>query len=437
MSKVAAFFLGLACVLRGEVRPMTLRQAVEIAVRQNPDIALARLDEENARQSVRVAKDPFTPRLTVGSGLAYSNGFPMSIEGSAPSIVQANATQYLFNRPQSFAVAQAREAVRGAGFGVAGKRDEVAYRTAELYLDAERAVRVEELARKDAESLQKVLETVQAQVHEGRALLLAEKQAAFQVARARQVAEELDAERATAETALAMALGLSADDRVHPVAEQRPAPALPQSEEQAIQSALESNKDLRKLQSQIAATGLEARGHNASRLPRVDLVAQYGLFSKFNNYQQYFNRFQRNNGQIGLSFQLPLLMGPGVSAQMAQTQTDISHLRIELNNTRNRVSSDLQKSFRDLKKAETAAEVSRLDLEVAREQLSVILAQTQEGRASLRQVEEARVVENDKWVAFYDAQYAMEKARWNVLRLTGDLVASIEALPGPVAPQAP
>ncbi|HMC59099.1 MAG TPA: TolC family protein, partial [Candidatus Solibacter sp.] len=102
---------------------MTLRQAVEIAVRQNPDIALARLDEENARQSVRVAKDPFTPRLTVGSGLAYSNGFPMSIEGSAPSIVQANATQYLFNRPQSFAVAQAREAVRGAGFGVAGKRD--------------------------------------------------------------------------------------------------------------------------------------------------------------------------------------------------------------------------------------------------------------------------------------------------------------------------
>jgi outer membrane protein TolC len=244
----------------------------------------------------------------------------------------------------------------------------------------------------------------------------------------------LDAERATTETALAIALGLSADDRVHPVAEQRPAPALPQSEEQAIQSALESNKDLRKLQSQIAAKGLEARGHNAARLPRMDLVAQYGLFAKFNNYQQYFNRFQRNNGQIGVSFQLPLLMGPGVAAQMAQTQTDISHLKIELTNTRNRVSSDLQKSFRDLKKAETAAEVSRLDLEVAREQLSVILAQTQEGRASLRQVEEARIVENDKWVAFYDAQYAMEKGRWNVLRLTGDLVASIEALPESLAP---
>ena len=87
---------------------MTLREAVGRAVARNPDITLARLDQENARHGVQVARDPFTPRLTVGSGLAYSNGFPMSIEGSAPSIVQAHATQFLFNRQQSYAVAQAK-----------------------------------------------------------------------------------------------------------------------------------------------------------------------------------------------------------------------------------------------------------------------------------------------------------------------------------------
>ena len=47
----------------------------------------------------------------------------------------------------------------------------------------------------------------------------------------------------------------------------------------------------------------------------------------------------------------------------------------------------------------------------------------------MREVEQARVVENQKWIAFYDAQYAAEKAQWNVLRLTGGLVASVEALP--------
>ena len=152
---------------------MTLREAVRRAVAQNPDVTLARLDEENARHGVQVAKDPFSPRIVVGSGLAYSNGFPMSIEGSAPSIVQARASAYIFNRQQSYTIAQAKEDARGAGMGVASKREEVAFRTASLYLDAERASRAGELARKDAESLQKVLDTVRAQVAEGRALPLA------------------------------------------------------------------------------------------------------------------------------------------------------------------------------------------------------------------------------------------------------------------------
>jgi len=71
--------------------------------------------------------------------------------------------------------------------------------------------------------------------------------------------------------------------------------------------------------------------------------------------------------------------------------------------------------------------VARLDLDVAREQLSVYLAQMQEGRATLRQVEESRVAESDKWIVFYDAQYGLERARWTVLRLTGDLLAAVEA----------
>jgi outer membrane protein TolC len=412
--------------VHAEIHPMTLREAVVRAVAQNPDITLARLEEENARHGVQVAKDPFTPRVTVGSGLAYSNGFPMSIEGSAPSIVQARATQFLFNRQQSYAVAQAKEQVRGAGFEVANKRDEVAYRTATFYLDAERAARVLALARKDAESLQTVLSAIQAQVKEGRALPLAEKQAALQLARARQLADSLDSDRANAETQLAIAVGFSADDRVHPVVEQRSAAALPVSEEHAVQSAMDSNKELRKLQSQIAAKGLEMRGEKAARLPRVDLVAQYGLFAKFNNYEDYFRSFQRNNGQIGMSFQVPVFSGPGIRAQMSQTETDITHLRVQLSSARNQISADLQQAFRDVKKAEMSAEVARLDLEVAREQLSVNLAQ---GRLSLRQVEEARVAENGKWIAFYDAQYAMEKARWSVLRLTGELVPTIEGMP--------
>ena len=427
MRTLAALAL-LTPILSAEIRPMTLKQAVDSAMKQSPDIALARLDEEKARLGVRIARDPFTPKLSVGSGLGYTVGMPMAF-GGGPSVFNVNASQSVLNRPQSFAVAQSRENARGAGIAVTGKREDVAWRVAELFLDAERAARVGALARKDAESQERVLAAVQVQVREGRALPLAEKTAAYQVAYARQVALNLETEQAAAESSLAIALGLAAEDRVRPVESERAAPTIPMSEEQALRAAVESNQELRRIESQIAAKQLETRGQKASRWPRADIVGQYGVFAKFNNYEDYFNQFQRNNAQIGVSLQLPVLIGSAAGAQAAQTLVDTNRLKLELANTRARIAGDVQQSFRESRRAAGAAELARLDLEVAREQLSVNLAQMQEGRITLREVEQARVAENQKWIAFYDARYVAEKARWNVLRLTGQLVGSIEALP--------
>jgi hypothetical protein len=58
--------------------------------------------------------------------------------------------------------------------------------------------------------------------------------------------------------------------------------------------------------------------------------------------------------------------------------------------------------------------------------LSVLLAQFEEGRVQLRQVEEARAAEAEKWIAFYDAQHALERARIELLKHTGTLSAGIK-----------
>jgi outer membrane protein TolC len=429
MLKTALTALAFACFLQAETHSLTLRQTVELAIKQNPDIALARLDEAKVRQGIRAAHGPFTPHVTVGSGLAYSNGIPVSIGGSAPSVAQAVATQDIFNRQQSLMVAQAKEDARSSGFATANKRDEAAYRVAALYLDAERAGRLSELARKDIESRQRVLAAIQAQVQEGRALPLAQKQAELAIAQARQATLELEDQRDAAETSLAVALGYPAEDRVQPAQEERAAPQLPASPEAAIETALESNKELRQLQSQSASKQLEIRGDKAARWPRVDLVAQYTMLAKFNNYTEFYNKFQRNNEQIGMSFQVPIFAGAAIGAQVAQAEIDVDHLKIEMANARNRIAADLQQSFRDATRSQSAAEVARLDLDVAREQVSVDLAQMQEGRLPMRELEEARVTENAKWIALYDAQYTLEKARWNVLRLTGQLTEGVEQLP--------
>ena len=87
------------------------------------------------------------------------------------------------------------------------------------------------------------------------------------------------------------------------------------------------------------------------------------------------------------------------------------------------LTADLDRTYREAQRAQSAASVARLDLDLAREQLSVDLALMQEGRLGLREVEQARTLENSKWIAFYDAQYSVERARLSVLKITGGLLA--------------
>ena len=416
--------------LDAEVYTMTLRQAVQRAMAQSPDIAIARLEALKAQEAVRAQKDPFSPHITIGSGLAYTNGFPLSIEGAAPSIVQARASQFLFNRQQSYTVAKTKEEAHAAQISAAAQGDEVAFRVASLYADAERAARAAGMTRQEVASLEKVLATIESRVAEGRELPIAQKRAQLNLARERQLADGLDADRETAETSLSIVLGYTADDRVRPATEERTVPPVPASEENAVESALRSNKELRRLESEIAAKGLEERAAKAGRLPRADLVAQYGLFATFNHYQDYFLKYQPNNGEIGVSFQIPILPGLGVGAAAAEAAADASKLRIQHADTRNRIIADTRQSYRDVRKAEESRDVARLDLDVAREQVSVDLAQLEEGRILLSQMEEARIAESSKWLAFYDAQYALERARWSLARQTGDLLAELQSAAG-------
>lgn len=423
--RLFAILFTVAAALRAEVHHLTLRQALQLALKQNPDILLARLDEHKSAEGIRVARDPFTPRITVGSGLAYSNGFPMAIEGSAPSVVQAYAKQYIFNRQQSYLVAQAKQEAHSAGIATEEKRDEVAYRATALFLDAERAARLSDLARKQADSLDKVAQIMKSQVDEGRALPIDGKRAALNLARARHTVATVEADQEIAETSLASVLGFSAQDLARPIPEDRQPPALPMSEEDTIADALRFSKELRRLESHILAKGLEIRADRAARLPRIDLVAQYGLFAKYNHYEDYFRAFQRHNGQLGVSFQLPVLPGPGINALTEQRNAEVAQLRLQMANTRNNIIINARQTYREISRAEAAREVARLDLEVAREQVNINLALMQEGRLGLGQVEESRAAEETKWMAFYDAGYALEKTRWNLARQTGDLLAAL------------
>jgi outer membrane protein len=407
-----------------EVHPLTLRQAVDIALKENPDLMLARLDEQKVQAAIRVAKDPFLPKVYAGSGLAKVWGYPSSIEGAAPSIIQTRTEMSLFNRPKTYELARVRETAHGAELDTQSKSDQVAYQTATLYLEAEQMARSAQSLQLEVESLQRVGAAVSLQVEEGRKLPIENKRVAVDLARASQRFEALSGDLDYAEASLAVVLGYSATDRVQPREDQRPAFEVPATQEVATELALQNSRDIRKLESALEAKGFEVKGAQAARLPVINLVAQYALFAK-TDYQQFFAHFQRNNAELGVSIQIPLMTGSASKGLAAQAQTDILELRTQLGQTRNRIQLDTEKSYGELKKATSAQEVARLDLDYTREQVSLLLAQLGEGRATQQQVDDERLAEQEKWIAFYDTQHLVENARLDLLRQTGTLQAAL------------
>ena len=423
--RFAALLAACCCALFAEVHKYTLKESVDRAVRQSPDILMARFDEAKAVENVLQVKDPFTPKLVVGSGLAYTSGFPMSIEGSAPSIVQARAIQTLYDRPLSFQVAAARENARGATIDTASRRDEVVHRVAAMHLAAERSARSSDLLRQEIASFTKIADAVRARVQEGRELAIEVRAADLKVAQARQRLRVLESELEHNETALAVALGFGPDDRVQPVIEERRDLDMPESEAAAANEALANSKQIRRLESAMQSKQLEAKGGRSGRYPKIDLVAQYALMAQFNNYEDFFRKFQRHNGQLGMSFQLPLFAGAEGRSQAAQAELDISRIRVQINATRDQIALDARKSWQDLQTAQSARELSKMDLDLTRDRLNIALAQYEEGRVPLRQIEELRSAESEKWLAFFDAQNTVERAEIEVLRQTGTIMAAL------------
>lgn len=407
-----------------EDHSLTLRQAVDIALKQNLDVAMARLEEAKAQAAVRVARDPFTPKVYAGSGAAKVWGYPSSIEGAAPSIVQARTDMALFNRPKSYELARVRENARGAALSTQSKSDEVVYQTAALFLDAQQMARSAASLKLEAESLERVNETVRLRVQEGREIPLEAKRVAVDLARAQQRQAALAGDLDYAQASLAVVLGFPAGDRVRPAEDEQKALEVPDSEAAAREVALQNNREIRRLESQLQAKGFELKEYRSARWPSIDLVAQYSLFAK-SNYQAFFNTFQRNNAEVGAAITVPLLVGSASKGLLTQVETDIMELRTQMNQTRNRIELDTQRSYQEMQKASSARDVARLDLDYAREQVSVLLAQVEEGRATQQRVDDARLVEQEKWIAYYDAQHALEKARLDVLRQTGTLAAAL------------
>jgi outer membrane protein TolC len=109
------------------------------------------------------------------------------------------------------------------------------------------------------------------------------------------------------------------------------------------------------------------------------------------------------------------------SASVALARSELTAAEMDLRAKRQSLELDVERQYQHLRELDAARDVARLELKLAQESLQIVQASFEEGRSNLRDVEKARLDENDKWVAFLDSDYDHQKAQLDLLNTTGDL----------------
>ena len=400
--------------------PIPFRNAVELALEHSGVMGIAAINQWRARKAYEEVRANYIPQLTVGSGLGYSYGFPLTLEGSAPSLVNFNTLNSVFNLALQQYLKAAKIDWRATSLDVQDKRDAVILDAALTYAQlAQLMKKIDVLgeAQKAAEkaqfvSEQRLTEGVDSKLDVTRSQLVA--------ARIRLRIAEAQGQSDVLRQHLAGMLGVAADSITVDPASVPAMPVMSQDEDLPAR-AVENSLAVKEAQQKKVAAQLRANGeHKATMWPTADLATQYAYLAKYNNYNSYFVTYTANNFSGGLNIRFPFL-NEVQRAKAEQAKADALLAAKQEDITRAKVREDALQLQRSLRQLSAARDVARLEWEVSQGDLEAVQARVQTGQANTRDGENAELDMNDKYAAYLDAEFQLSRAELQLIRMTGEL----------------
>jgi len=398
---------------------MTLKRAIELALQNSRDIQVAKIQASIADRAAMITKAQFLPNVYAGSGAGYTYGIPETPGGRAPALFNVTYTEQIFNEPLRGQGKEQQEQARAQKIALEDTRNSVISRTASAYLELVKVRHSAELLQKEKSSADKIYEVVQQRTGEGLSLPIEVTRAQLTKAQVAQRLLQLQGRQDELEVFLRNQCGLAPEQEFDVVPEDLPG-AAEQEGANLIALAMQDNTELRLAQSDVQAKTFRLAGEKRGYWPTLELVSVYSLLAKFNNYDQYFNAFQRNNFNAGVQVQVPIFSA-STKASVALAQTNLEASKASLSSKKNLVSADVRRKTRRVREADAAKEVARLELQLVQQDLAQLQARFEEGKAGLQEVEKSRLDENEKWMTLLDATFQRQQAQLDLLKTAGQL----------------
>jgi outer membrane protein TolC len=425
---LALLAAALTIAARGQAEPLPLDRAIRLALAHSTGSAIANADVQRAFASYRELRNNFVPQLVAGSGLGWTYGYPLSIQGSPPSLLDVVAQSSIFNPAQRQFLGAAKIDWQAAQFQDKDQRNAVIQDVALTYAElAKWEARLARLQDYEAEA-RKLEQAVTARLQEGVDSAVDLNKAKLGAARVRLHQAEARGSADVLRRHLSTLTGLPVSSiELAP----ETIPALPSiaPQEDLSEKAVASSPALKFAEQHSLAESMRAAGEHRSLLPTIDFSAQYARFSTFNHYAEYLPKgtFQPDNATIGLALRIPLF-NASQRARSDAAAAEALKAKKQAEATRNQVAEETLKLQRAAEQLAAAREVAELEYQLAQSGLEAAQTRVDAKTGTLHELADARVQAAERFLLFQDADFEYQRVRMNLLRATGDLEKW--ALPG-------
>ena len=402
---------GLAESLAGQTQEISLDGAMRIAMGQAREVELAQVGVERARSELDVVLADRSPRLFAGSGLGLNSGIPQSIQGAIPSVAQLTVTQPLLDPQRPETAGHARETIRASEQSAVAAAEKSAFAAGARYIEFEMATLDSQRLLAELTHYERLEQIEEARVEEGVQVPIALSRARLETARARERHQAAESRARLAEAELAIGLALDPKVPLQPSGLDAGTAARLESAARRQPRGVQDHPEVIALSARLRAARHRVVEAKAARLPKLDIVAQYAVLARVNNYDEFFRRFQRHNVQAGVAVQIPVFTGRTVGATVAQARLRERSLALQKAARQASLALESRRSDEALRTAERREGLAVLELEHARYSLDLLLARFNEGQIALEEVVKGRVAESVAWGERMAARFNLARAR--------------------------
>lgn len=432
---LALFSFMIPVGIQGQ-EPLTLRQAIHIALKQSPDANAAKAGVDEAKANASLARTQYLPQVNFAEDMSRGDD-PVYVFGTRlrqQRFTQADFALEALNKPEPignfatrisgqwllFDSLRAQKSVhsadlmrRSAASSAKATDQKVVFDVVQAFQGVLYAERQTDVAQHELETAEALLSSVDDHVKAGLAVQSDRMSAQVNVAARRQglIATQGDRDLAWAQLILAMGTPDLKASRLEPIEQKN----FPKNDfEQELQTAIKNRHDLAAL---TEAQSAQAASESAARLSFGPRVSAYG---DWEDDRQSLGGQGGNNWVAGVQIGVDILP-IGKRAQLAKEKAIRSRVDAQLKAYQQQVRLQVSQAHIQRQTAELSLETARTAIDQAEESLRILKNRYGAGLATITDLLRAEDAEREAQTNYWHAVYGNTRAYAQLLFATGTL----------------